>query len=133
MSVLRPRKRLIYVRISEDEFQRFTRLCQTEGVRSMSDLMRAALDRLMAERTNDPDHQNAAMLRVIGDTVSEVNQKVGHLASILDQIYRHDGLPSAHPVTDQAPVDPNMNGDADATETRPRTAHLDGNGSASLG
>lgn len=88
MAVLKPRSRLIYVRISEDEFQKFTSLCQTEGARSMSDLMRVALQRMMMEQPNEADRQYAERLQAIRDMMFEVNEKLGKLTGMLSH-YMH--------------------------------------------
>jgi hypothetical protein len=96
-----------------------------EGVRSMSDLMRAALDRLMAEKSADPNRQDAALLRVIGDTVSQVNEKVGRLASMLDHLYPRDG-------SSKAPAPAVSHGEPPPDGAEPsQTAHCNG-GSANL-
>ncbi len=49
MAVLKPRERLVYFRISEDEFRQFASVCEQEGARSVSDLARNAVQRLIAE------------------------------------------------------------------------------------
>ncbi len=49
MAVLKPRERLVYFRVSEDEFHQFVSVCEREGARSVSDLARNAVQRLIAE------------------------------------------------------------------------------------
>ncbi len=49
MAVIRPRERLVYFRISEDEFRQFIRECEQGGARSVSDLARSAVQRLIAD------------------------------------------------------------------------------------
>lgn len=49
MAVLKPRERLVYFRISEDEFRQFVGVCEQEGARSVSDLARTAIQRLISE------------------------------------------------------------------------------------
>jgi len=41
MAVLKPRERLVYFRITEDEFHQFANVCEQEGARSISDLPEA--------------------------------------------------------------------------------------------
>jgi len=48
VAVLKPRERLVYFRISEDEFRQFVSVCEQEGARSVSDLARSAIQRLIA-------------------------------------------------------------------------------------
>jgi hypothetical protein len=50
MAVLKPRERLVYFRISEDEFRQFSTACEQGGARSVSDLARNAVQRLIADR-----------------------------------------------------------------------------------
>jgi hypothetical protein len=49
VAVLKPRERLVYFRISEDEFRQFVSVCEQEGARSVSDLARSAVQRLIAD------------------------------------------------------------------------------------
>jgi hypothetical protein len=49
MSVLKPRTRVIYFRISEDEFSELNRLCRQTGARSLSDMARAAMQALLKD------------------------------------------------------------------------------------
>jgi hypothetical protein len=49
VAVLKPRERLVYFRISEDEFRQFVSVCEQAGARSLSDLARSAVQRLIAD------------------------------------------------------------------------------------
>lgn len=49
MAVLKPRERLVYFRVSEDEFRQFVSVCEQAGARSVSDLARSAVQRLIAD------------------------------------------------------------------------------------
>ena len=49
MAVLKPRERLVYFRVSEDEFRQFISICEQAGARSVSDLARSAVQRLIAD------------------------------------------------------------------------------------
>jgi hypothetical protein len=54
MSVARPRNRLVYFRVSEDEFQRLSGMCHgAEGARSISELARSAVNRMLSEQNGD--------------------------------------------------------------------------------
>lgn len=53
MSVLRPRNRLIYFRVSEEEYQRFNEVCKETGSRSISDLARSAMEKMIAGNNRD--------------------------------------------------------------------------------
>ncbi len=51
---VKPRSRLVYFRISEDEFTKFCGLCEEQGVRSLSELARLAVrSMLQSERKAD--------------------------------------------------------------------------------
>jgi hypothetical protein len=47
MSVLRPRSRIISIRLSEDEYTGLKRLCSDSGARSVSDLAREGMRTLL--------------------------------------------------------------------------------------
>ena len=63
MAVLKPRERLVYFRISEDEFRQFVNVCEQEGARSVSDLARSAVQRLIADghRQREDDEMTEKM------------------------------------------------------------------------
>jgi hypothetical protein len=48
MSVLRPRSRIISIRLSEDEYAGLKRLCNDTGARSVSDLAREGMRTLLS-------------------------------------------------------------------------------------
>lgn len=66
MAVLKPRERLVYFRISEDEFRQFASVCEQEGARSVSDLARNAVQRLIADghRQREEDEVTERMHRL---------------------------------------------------------------------
>lgn len=47
MRVLRPRSRIVSIRMSEEEFSTLRRICATTGARSVSDLAREAMRGLL--------------------------------------------------------------------------------------
>lgn len=57
MAVLKPRERLVYFRVSEDEFRQFVSVCEQAGARSVSDLARNAVQRLIAEGQQQREKQ----------------------------------------------------------------------------
>lgn len=77
MAVLKPRTRLIYFRVSEEEFQRFSALCERSQIRSISDLARHAMERLMA----DPQMtgQQAIPLESLAGLMSRVSDQLDQL------------------------------------------------------
>jgi hypothetical protein len=60
VAVLKPRERLVYFRISEDEFRQFVSVCEQEGARSVSDLARSAVQRLIADGSRQRNGEELA-------------------------------------------------------------------------
>ncbi len=74
MAILRQRTRRVAFRISEDEYQRLRNACVSRGARSISDLARTAVDRLIAhENGGDTVTEDIAML---AQTVRHLKRKV---------------------------------------------------------
>src|SRR5579872_5821706 len=85
MSVLKPRTRLVYFRVSEDEFQQFNQMCESVGARSISDLARSAIQRMIQQ---DGAHQTAAdpvaaKLTVLETIVCDLDRKVQQLTALV--------------------------------------------------
>ena len=53
MTVLKPRSRMISVRLSEEEYSALRRLCSVTGARSVSDLTRDAMRELLHGMNRD--------------------------------------------------------------------------------
>ena len=77
MSVARPRNRLVYFRVSEDEFQKLASLCQgPEGARSISDVARSAVTRMLAER-------NGTQASAFDEKIDSLNVQIRQLTELL--------------------------------------------------
>jgi len=77
VAVLKPRERLVYFRISEDEYRQFTSVCEQAGARSVSDLARNAVQRLIAEgQRNQKDEQMEEKLRLLERLIAEVKAQL---------------------------------------------------------
>jgi hypothetical protein len=75
MSVLKPRTRVIYFRISEEEFGRLNQLCQAQGARSLSDLARTAMQDMLGQAAGQPGTDAVATkLETLERMLSELNQ-----------------------------------------------------------
>lgn len=102
MAVLKPRERLVYFRISEDEFRQFVGVCEQEGARSVSDLARTAIQRLISEgdrRRNGEDL--AEKMQRLEQLILAVTEQLRLLTAaqmrengILDVSASHDGCSS---------------------------------------
>ena len=77
MAVLKPRERLVYFRISEDEFRQFVSVCEQEGARSVSDLARSAVQRLIA----DGDRQREG-----GELAEKMHRLEKLIAAVTEQL-----------------------------------------------
>jgi hypothetical protein len=84
MAVLKPRNRLVYFRISEDEFQKVAEMCQVEGARSLSDFARSAMQRLIRDGSENPDLLMKEKLLVIDEIIAELNRKLQQLTQLLE-------------------------------------------------
>jgi hypothetical protein len=66
LPTIKPRTRLVYFRISEDEFNKFCGLCEAQGIRSLSELARLAVrSMLQSERTVDISERLSELERCI--------------------------------------------------------------------
>ena len=75
MSVLKPRNRLVYFRVTEEEFQQLNHLCISRGARSISDLARSAVRNLMQDGATSSADQVSGRLIVLETMVQELNRK----------------------------------------------------------
>jgi len=82
MAVLKPRERLVYFRISEDEFRQFVDVCERGGARSVSDLARNAVQRLITDGNKQRQHDELAekmhrLERLIAEVTEQLHLLVG--------------------------------------------------------
>jgi hypothetical protein len=84
MAVTKPRNRLVFFRVSEEEFQQLTMLCHDGKIaRSVSELARSAVGRFLVDH-QITDQPVMNQLRRLDETVKEVQRTVEHMATILD-------------------------------------------------
>ena len=82
MAVLKPRERLVYFRVSEDEFRQFVSVCEQAGARSVSDLARNAVQRLIAEGQRQRDGQELEeKMQVLERLIAAVTEQLQLLSS----------------------------------------------------
>jgi hypothetical protein len=55
MAIAKPRTRLVYFRISDEEFREMSEVCEKVGARSISDLARLAVRDFMAAHERHPE------------------------------------------------------------------------------
>lgn len=82
MAVFKPRERLVYFRISEDEFRQFSSVCEQGGARSVSDLARNAVQRLIADGQRQREGQELEdKMRVLESLIAAVTEQLHLLAT----------------------------------------------------
>jgi len=101
MSVLRPKNRVLYFRVSEDEFQQYNHLCESTGARSVSDLARSAMQNMIRDGSEAPHPNVSEKLTLLARAVSELNDRL----HVLTMSLRNQGLTFVEP-TGALRVDP---------------------------
>lgn len=79
MSNSRSRNRVVYFRVTEEEYEQMTALCDRHGARTLSELIRSAMD-LLAKAENNHFEQ-------------EVTRRLSELERSLDWISQNMGAP----------------------------------------
>ena len=83
MSVLRPRTRLVYFRVSEEEYMQLAGACQTYGLRSISDAARMAVQQMLDKEIRPAAALENQALNRLADLVCDLNSRVGKLVTAL--------------------------------------------------
>jgi len=84
VAVLKPRERLVYFRISEDEFHQFVSVCEKEGARSVSDLARSAVQRLIADGDRERENRSIApKVEMLEKLIADLTAQVQFLSKLL--------------------------------------------------
>jgi hypothetical protein len=82
VAVLKPRERLVYFRVSEDEFRQFVSVCEQAGARSVSDLARNAVQRLIADGQRQRDgHELEEKMQKLERLIAAVTEQLQLLSS----------------------------------------------------
>ena len=79
MNVLKRRSRMVSFRLSEEEYESLKDICLTAGARSISDIARDAVHRLIGnegEQKKDLETQ----LRLLNERIDAIDQEVRRLA-----------------------------------------------------
>ena len=79
MTVLKPRSRMISVRLSEDEYSALQQLCEVTGARSVSDLTRDAVRALMQSTT--PPRLSNTDAEEFRAQITRLNRKLEELSA----------------------------------------------------
>jgi hypothetical protein len=84
----RRRTRVVFYRITEDEYATLQDLCSSVGARTVSELTRIAVHELIGSGQQRPGLGLAQQLRTLTDTLNEMNRSINQLAK---DIKRDDG------------------------------------------
>jgi hypothetical protein len=77
---------MVSFRLSEEEYEGLKHICITVGARSLSDLARDAVQRLLSNGA-EPKSDGDAQLRVLYERIDALDQEVKRLAGLVD--HRH--------------------------------------------
>lgn len=91
MTVLRRRDRVVYFRVSEQEYERYRQCCQLAGARSVSDLVRAAMEHYLENGSPGLAAVVTERLERLEQVVSELNGRVNELSE-KDRLTRDSGF-----------------------------------------
>jgi hypothetical protein len=78
MAITKARTRLVYFRLSDEEFEQMVQLCEKTGARSLSDLSRAAIREYMGLR----DHQGDVLI----DTKADLSKVLEELKKTVQRL-----------------------------------------------
>lgn len=81
MAVLKPRSRLVYFRVSEDEFLQISAMCRSAGARSLSALARTAMQRMLAASQEEP---MAERLKTFDELTGKLIEKLNRIDELLE-------------------------------------------------
>ena len=84
MSVMKRKTRMLSIRLSEDEYERLKELCVAEGARSISDLTRSAVQRMLYPSQAEPSVHLVERMQQLDGMVRVLNREVQRLSLLVD-------------------------------------------------
>ena len=75
---------MLSIRLSEDEYERLKELCVAEGARSISDLTRSAVQRMLYPAHGEPGVHLVERMQQLDGMVRVLNREVQRLSSLVD-------------------------------------------------
>jgi len=79
---MKPRSRVVYFRLSEDEFAKFCNLCEAHGARSLSDLARIAVYAMLQPSGKDTKEGLSQRLTNLERSILELNDHLRTLTQV---------------------------------------------------
>ena len=80
MPVLKPRNRVVYFRVSEEEFNSLQSMCSNHGARSLSDLARTAVLNVLEGAGATVENRVLAKLNELDTGINQLNQRLAGMA-----------------------------------------------------
>jgi hypothetical protein len=90
----------VYFRVSEDEFEEFMGLCRREGARSISDLARDAMHKMLTAANGDTARWQFQMLDKL---IAEVSAQLRHIGQLQGTEPMYGAAPNASPSSMTSP------------------------------
>ncbi len=84
MTVLKPRSRMISIRLSEEEYAALMGLCSSTGARSMSELTRDAMRSILANNNRSPDSRLEGRLEEFHSQIARLERKLEELSARME-------------------------------------------------
>jgi hypothetical protein len=89
--MINPRKRMLTLRLSYEEYETYRAACPAAGVRSLSELARVAMQQLVAVRNGSPHgppvdgelRELRQRVELLSSEVQRIREKVDGVASVL--------------------------------------------------
>lgn len=83
MPVLVKRSKMVSVRLSHDEFEELKQVCESLGARSISDLARTAMHRLMNGGNGAQAVGLEAQVHMLGEKVTRLQRELAELRGLV--------------------------------------------------
>src|SRR5882672_9088259 len=83
MNVLKRRSRMVSFRLSEEEYEGLRHICMAVGARSLSDIARDAVQKLLGNGA-EPKNDEEARLRLLYERMDALDHEVKRLAALVD-------------------------------------------------
>jgi hypothetical protein len=84
MSVIKRKNKMVSFRLSDEEYDALRTVCESQGVRSLSDFARLAIENLLAGDGLPPQAAVESRLDALHSRVQVLDLAVGRLADLVD-------------------------------------------------
>jgi hypothetical protein len=84
MSIIKPKNKMISFRLSDQEYDELRSVCESQGVRSLSDFARLAIEKLIAGGEVGTETGLQSRIEALNSRVQVLDRAVERLAEIVD-------------------------------------------------